>query len=111
MTGLNYVRMRGFLQRPKFSATAKGFPKFNATLAVPISYKRGGEDVDSKIYYNICAFGDVAEGAADLAEGTPLEIEGRINTRSYDAACKSCGAQEKKYWTEVQVDNFIIVFD
>lgn len=111
MEGLNYVRMRGFLRRPKAGFTPTGYSKFSASLAVPVTYKKGGEEVSSLIYHNVSAWGDTAEALAELAEETPLEIEGHINSRSYDSPCKSCGAVEKKYWVEIQIGNFTIVFD
>jgi len=109
MTGKNEVRMRGFLAWPKPGVTAKGFPKFNGKIAIPVVYKTGGEEKETKIYHNICAWGNTAEALGEMLEGTPIEIEGTLNSRGYDSSCASCGSGVKKYWTEVQVNNFIIV--
>lgn len=109
MKGMNSVRMRGYLSWPKLSVTGKGYPKFTAKIAVPITYQSGGEDRESKVFHNICAWGPAAEALGDMLDNTPIEIEGILNTRSYDSPCKGCGVTSKKYWTEIQVNNFIIV--
>jgi len=109
MKGINSVKMAGYLMYPKLTTTASGFPKFTGRIAIPVRYTRGSEEVESKVYQNISAFGPVAEGLGELLNDTPIQIDGSINTRSYDGKCSKCGSPDKKYWTEVQVNNFIIL--
>jgi len=109
MKGLNSVKMSGFLMYPKLSTTASGYPKFTGRIAIPITFKRGDEEVETKIYHNISAFGPAAEGMGELIENTPIQIDGSVNTSSYNGKCKQCGGVEKKYWTEIQINNFIIL--
>lgn len=109
MKGMNSVRLRGYLAWPKPGMTAKGFPSFKAKIAVPVVYSSGGEQRETKVYHNICAWGNTAEALGEMFEGTPVEIEGTLNSRSYTSSCPDCGSEVKKYWTEVQVNNVIIV--
>lgn len=109
MEGLNSVRMKGLLVYPKLTTTANGFPKFNGKIMVPIKFKSGDQEKDGKTYHNVCAWGAVAEALGEMLENTPIEIDGTLNSRSYDSTCKGCGAPEKKYWTEVQINNFVIL--
>ena len=109
MKGENNVKMRGYLMYPKLGVTANGFPKFTGKIVIPIVYKSAGEEKEGKSYHNICAWGAVAEALGEMLEQTPVEIDGTLNSRRYDSSCRSCGAPDKRYWTEVQVNNFIIV--
>ena len=109
MEGFNSVKMRGYLVYPKLSSTANGFPKFSGKIMIPIKYKSGDKEMDGKSYHNLCAWGALAEALGEMSENTPIEIDGILNSRSYDGQCKSCGTAEKKYWTEVQINNFLIL--
>jgi len=111
MIGENSVKMSGYLLSPSLTTTANGYPKFKARIAIPITYKRNGEEVQGNAYHNICAWGPIAEGLGEMLENTPLIIVGSINTRTYDGRCRSCNGTEKKYWTEIQVDNFSILVE
>jgi single-stranded DNA-binding protein len=112
MNGENFVRLRGFLAYPKLSTTTNGFPRFEGKIAVPTTYKdKAGEMKNTKLYYKLSAWGDVAEALGNMLAETPLEIVGHINERSYDGKCKHCGESEKKYWTDVQVDTFSVTMD
>lgn len=107
--GVNSVRMSGYLKYPKLTTTANGYPKFTGKIAIPISYERAGEKVDTQVYHNIIGWGPVAEGLGEMLAETPIEIDGALNTRKYDGRCKHCKGTDTKYWTEVQVNNFIIL--
>jgi single-stranded DNA-binding protein len=109
MEGKNFVILQGSLRYPKPAVTQNGFPKFTAKMAVPVKFTRNGQEQSSEVYFNVIAWGDVAEGMGELIENTPLEIQGHLNTRSYDGKCRHCGGADKKYWSEVQIDNFKIV--
>ena len=112
MIGLNSVKMSGNVVNPRFTITANGYPKFSGRISIPITYKRGEETINAEAFHNIIAWGPVAEGFNDMIEtlaSMPIEISGTLNTRSYQGKCKHCSGEDKKYWTEVQVNNFIIL--
>lgn len=109
-TGINYVELQGDVSRPKASFTTNGFPDFKATIVIPMEYKKEGEETrTSKQYIKIVAYGKIAEEMADITEGTTIKIHGRLQERSYDGACKSCGAKEKKYWSDVLVSSCVVI--
>ena len=109
MNGENFVRLKGFLKYPELKYFDSGACKFSGKVAVPISYRKNGEEKNTQMFYKISAWSDIAESMSELVEDTPIEIHGHINERKWDAKCKNCGEVEKKYWTDVQVDNFIII--
>ena len=109
MKGLNSVKMRGYLSWAKLSVTSNGYPKFTAKLSIPVVYQSGGEQKEGKSYHNVCAWGPIAEALGDMLDGTPIEIEGTLNSRKYESPCKECQTMSTKYWTEVQINTFIIV--
>jgi single-stranded DNA-binding protein len=109
MRGINSVNMKGYLLSPKLTTTANGYPLFKGRIAVPIFYKREGKEIEGKEYHNICAWGSIAEALGEMLENTPIQIDGAINTRGYEGRCRHCNGPEKKYWTEIRVNNFVIV--
>jgi len=109
MEGLNSVKMAGYLMYPKISVLPSGYQKFTGRISIPVSYKKGEEMVDTRIFHNICAFGPVAEGLGELIADTPIQIHGSVSTRTYDGKCKHCGNADKRYWTEIQVSNFVVL--
>ena len=111
MEGINFVRLKGILKWPKPGKTQGGYPRFTGRVAVPLVYEKNGEKVETEISHNVSAWGPTAEGLGELADGTPVEVVGHINTRSYDGRCKHCDGTDKKYWTEVQVETFVVCVD
>jgi len=53
------------------------------------------------------AWGNMAEDLAQLSEDSKVKIHGRINSRSFMGNCPHCKEEQKRYWTEVVVDNFV----
>ena len=112
LKGENFVRLRGFLAYPKLTVTQNGYNKFDGKVGVPLTYKnKAGETIDTKMFYKISAWGDLAEALGEMMSETPIEIVGHINERSYDGKCTKCGEVHKKYWTDIQVDTFNIIMD
>lgn len=111
MEGINFVRLKGLLKWPKPGKTEGGYSRFTARVAVPVTYEKAGETHEIEISHNISAWGPTAEALGELTAETPIEVVGHINTRSYDGRCKHCGETDKKYWTEVQVETFVVCFD
>jgi single-stranded DNA-binding protein len=103
-TGTNFVQLEGELLWPEFKATATGklFCKFK--MAIPFKTNDG---TVLKSYVKCAAWESVAEALQAVEQGSWLKVTGRYNERSYDGKCKHCHSAEKKYWTEVVIDNFV----
>jgi hypothetical protein len=103
MKGENFVTLKGKIQWPEIKIVGQNNTKlFKGKLAIPL-------DDNKAQYLKIAAWAQVAEGLEGLPEGTFIHIHGHIEERSYDGKCKHCKGQEKKYWTEVVIDNFQVL--
>jgi len=104
LTGLNYVRLRGKITKAKVRRVGQyNSLVFNALLAIPAPAPAKGAQ-----YIKISSF-SCADALEPLENGTFVQIEGHIEERFYSGKCRYCGGYEKKYWTEVVVDNFIVL--
>jgi len=102
--GENFVSLVGKIVWPELKVVGDANSKlFKAKLAIPIN--------DRFQYIKISGWNSVAEDLNDVNNNVFVKIHGHIEERSYDGKCKHCNGLEKKYWTEVVVDNFIIVED
>lgn len=102
---LNKAFLFGNLTRdPELKSLPSGIKVVSFGLATNRTWKdKNGVKQDSTTFHNIVAFGKTAEVMAQyLKKGRSAFIEGRIETRSWDD--KNSG--EKKYRTEIIVDNF-----
>ncbi len=102
---LNKVQLIGNLTRdPELRALPSGVKVASFSLATNRSWKdQDGKKQDSTEYHNIVAFSKPAELIAQYCKkGSSLYVEGRLQTRSWDD--KNSG--EKKYRTEIVVENF-----
>lgn len=100
MEGENFVNLKGSLQWGEVKQVGQNNTSlYKAKLKIPI------EDRDS--YIKVAAWRDTADALAALPKDAFIHIHGHIEESSYDGKCKSCGSAEKKYWTEVVIDNFI----
>lgn len=98
--GENFVTLTGKIQWPEFKTVgANNSSLFKAKLAIPIDGKNQ--------FVKIAAWNTIAEALNDVSPDVFIKIHGHIEERSYDSACKHCGGPDKKYWTEVLVDNFM----
>jgi hypothetical protein len=101
MDGENFVRLRGRIVYPELKTVGQNNSKlFKGKLAIPIAERNQ--------WLKIAAWNSVAEGLAALDDNAFVKIHGHIEERSYDGKCKHCNGQDKKYWTEVVVDNFVV---
>jgi single-strand DNA-binding protein len=103
MRGLNKVILIGNLGKdPEYKEDLK---RTSFSLATTESYNdKDGQRVDQTEWHNIVVWGNLAEIAAKyLKKGTPLYVEGKIRSRSYEAD------GQKKYITEIRADNFIML--
>jgi single-strand DNA-binding protein len=102
---LNKAFLYGNLTRdPELRALPSGQQVASFALATNRTYKdRDGNKKEAVEFHNIVAFGRLADLIGQyMKKGRPIYVEGRIQTRSWDD--KSSG--EKKYRTEIVVENF-----
>lgn len=102
MEGSNFVELVGKIIYPDFKTVGSGSRLFKAKLAIPL-------DAGKFQYIKIAGWNERAEALAELPENTFIKIHGHIEERRYEGKCKKCGNAEYKYWTEVLVDNFVVV--
>lgn len=100
---LNKVLLYGNLTRdPELRALPSGQQVATFGLATNRSFRnKEGSQQEQTEFHNIVAFGRTAEVMGQyLKKGRPVYVEGRIQTRSWEAE------GQKKYRTEIVVDNF-----
>ncbi len=100
---LNKVTLYGNLTRdPEIKALPGGQQVANFSIATNRVYKdKNGAKQEMTEFHNVVAFGRTAEVIAQyLKKGRPIFVEGRIQTRSWEAEGK------KNYRTEIIVENF-----
>jgi single-strand DNA-binding protein len=100
---LNKVLLYGNLTRdPEVRALPSGAQVVTFGIATNRSFKdKTGAQKEMTEFHNIVAFGRLAEVMGQyLKKGRPVYVEGRLQTRSWEADGK------KNYRTEIVVDNF-----
>lgn len=100
---LNKAFVYGNLTRdPEMRALPSGQQVANFSVATNRVYKdKEGAKKEQVEYHNIVAFGRTADLIGQyMKKGRPIFIEGRIQTRSWEAEGK------KNYRTEIVVENF-----
>lgn len=100
---LNKAFLYGNLTRdPELRALPSGQQVASFSIATNRTYKdKDGAKKESVEFHNIVAFGRQADLIGQyLKKGRPIFVEGRIQTRSWESN------GEKKYRTEVVVENF-----
>ena len=107
MRGFNRAIIAGNLTRDpevRYTVNKRAYARF--TVAVNSTWKNAnGEVQDTTDYISVVAWGGTAETCGKyLKKGSPVLVEGRIRTGSYDAKDGS-----KRYTTEVSVDNMIML--
>ena len=102
--GVNKVILLGNVGKdPEIRASQGGMTIASFTLATADRQKdQSGQWVDKTEWHNVVAFSRTAEIVRDyVKKGSPLYIEGKIQTRSWDD--KESG--QKKYRTEILVND------
>ena len=102
---LNKVQLIGNITKdPELKSLPSGIKETSFALATNRSWKdQNGQKQEAVEYHNIVSFGKPAELIAQyMKKGNSMYVEGRIQTRSWDD--KTSG--EKKYRTEIVVENF-----
>lgn len=101
---LNKVQLIGNLTRdPEMKSLPSGIKVTSFSIATNRSWKdQSGAKKEATEYHNIVAFGKPAELISQyMKKGGQLYVEGRLQTRSWDAQ-----DGQKKYRTEIIVENF-----
>ncbi|MBU0750353.1 single-stranded DNA-binding protein [Patescibacteria group bacterium] len=100
---LNKALLYGNLTRdPEVRALPSGQQVATFAIATNRSFRnKEGQQQEQVEYHNVVAFGRQAEVIGQyLKKGRPIFVEGRIQTRSWDSE------GQKKYRTEIVIDNF-----
>ena len=108
MRGFNRVIIAGNLTRDpevRYTASKRAFARFG--VAVNHSYKdNNGEFKESTDFINVVAWSFIAERCGKyLKKGSPVLIEGRLRTSSYEARDGS----GKRTMTEVEATNLLML--
>lgn len=100
--GENFVILQGKITYPKFTELSHGSGMFKGSLAI--------ESDDGQVQYiGITAWSPLAEALSEVNSRYKVRVHGHIEKSTSDSKCKYCGGPDKKYWTNVMVDNFIVV--
>ncbi len=108
MRGLNKVQIIGNLGRdPEMRYTPNGKPVTSFTVAVSRSWlKPEGERVEKTEWFNVVAWERLAEICNQyLGKGSAVYVEGRLETRSWEAE-----NGQKHFRTEI-IANEVIILD
>ncbi len=103
----NSVQLIGRLGKdPEVRTFEKGSKLATFSIATTDSYKnQKGEKVEDTQWHNIVIWGKLADIAGKyLKKGSEVVVEGKLVHRSYETA-----AGEKKYMTEVNVNDLVMV--
>ena len=94
----NHTNLTGNLTRdPEIRYTNGGKPVANFGLAVNRRYQTNGEWQDATSFFDVTAWGDLAENiAASVSKGQRVTVTGRLEQRSWET-----DAGEKRYKIEV----------
>lgn len=105
---LNKVMLIGRLTRdPELRTTPSGVNVCQLSLATGYTYtnQATGQKVEQTEFHNVVLWRKLADIAVQyLKKGTQVYLEGRLQTRSWDAQ-----DGQKKYRTEVIADNMIML--
>lgn len=101
--GENFVILVGQISRPSLKQVGQNnISLFKGSLAIPTP--KG-----TKQYIKIGAWGDIAEALNEVHPQSMIKAQGHIEESSYTGKCRHCNGEEKKYWTEVVLDEFIVL--
>jgi len=110
MEGKNFVELVGKMRYPEVKEIGAGFCKFSGKLRVPAEYFfDDGTVVKTDTDIKLVAWFELAEALGAVTPGATVKIHGNLQERSYSGSCNSCGAKQKKYWTDVLVTNFVVL--
>lgn len=103
MSDNNIVLVGSLGKDPELSYTPGGAPKCSFSIAVNRRWmnKQTGEWESATSWFNVLAWGDLAENvASSLMKGDRAIVTGRLDQRQYEAKDGT-----KKDWTEIVADD------
>lgn len=104
VNGENYVKLVGKIVYPDLKEIGDNNFLFKGKISIPT------QDEHQRFQYiKIAAWGNLAEALGKVSSQSFVSVLGHIEERSYNATCRHCGGPDKKFWTEVRVDNFVII--
>ena len=108
MRGVNKVTLIGNLGKdPELRRTQSGSPVASFSLATNFKRKQADGTEDDVEWHNIVAWGKLAEIVGEyLKKGSPVYIEGRIQTRNYEDQSGTT-----KYITEIVAQELVMLGD
>ena len=101
--GENFVILQGKITRPKLQHVGQyNTSLFKGSLAIPTPD-------NTYQYIKIAAWNDLADALDEVPKNSYIKLHGHIEESSFNGKCRHCNGPDKKYWTEVFVDTFIII--
>ena len=101
--GDNVVKLVGTITKKQVTVYGDStLYKCVLSIPAPVGYS-GGQNI------GVSTWGEKALYLADLKEGTWLRIFGHIEKTSYKTKCKYCNGATTSYWTDVVIDNFVVL--
>ena len=105
MIGENFVSLTGRVEWPNLKTVGMNNNSLlNAKIAIPTGNGKHQ-------YVKVAAWGAMAEAISELPKDTFIKLHGHIEERSYDGKCRHCSGYSKVFWTNVVIDNFIVMED
>lgn len=99
--GENFCILQGILFYPTYKIVGDNWGMYRASLGIPIPG-------DTRYQFvRVLAWGKLADSLNELNEKAYVKIHGHIENGSYMAPCKQCSYLEKRYTTDIVIDNFI----
>jgi len=102
LCGDNFVKLVGVVTKKQVTAYGDS-TLFKCILSIPTPGNQG----DQKI--GVSTWGEKALYLNDIQEGTWLRIFGHIEKTSYKTKCRYCSGATTSYWTDVVIDNFVVL--
>lgn len=101
MININKVQIQGRLTKdPESKKLPSGTTVATFSVATSETYSKDGEKKESTQYHNVVCFGTTAENAGQyLKKGQEVYVEGKLQTRSWEAQDGS-----KRYVTEINAN-------
>ena len=104
--GENFIKLQGKITRKKITKYDNGGVMFKCNLAIP------APGLPNKYQYiGVSVWGEMAESLGDVKDGTYIKVLGHLEKISFDSKCKYCNGSTTIYWTNVAIDNYIIIGD
>lgn len=101
MEGENFVSLKGYVSDGSLKVVGDNNFLFKGKLKLPIN--------NMSQVVKVAAWGNIAESIGELPFNTFIHVHGHIEESSYKSNCRFCKSPETKYWTEVIIDNFMVI--